>query len=184
MSSRRQAREWALQMIFELDANPDAERPLERVFDEFWNGQLRLRDPGDPGGPPDAHSRGFAEALVRGTLANRAAIDAKLTERLRNWTLDRLGSVERAVLRLGAYELLFAPDPAPAPVVINEAAVVINEAVDLAKYFGTSESGRFVNGILDALARRDRADRSRDRAKSEVWTPGAAPAPAPDAPAP
>ena len=81
MSSRRQAREWALQMIFELDANPDAERPLERVFDEFWNGQLRLRDPGDPGGPPDAHARGFAEALVRGTLANRAAIDAKLTER-------------------------------------------------------------------------------------------------------
>ena len=177
MSSRRQAREWALQMIFELDANPDAERPLERVFDEFWNGQLRLRDPGDPGGPPDAHSRGFAEALVRGTLANRAAIDAKLTERLRNWTLDRLGSVERAVLRLGAYELLFAPDPAPAP-------VVINEAVDLAKYFGTSESGRFVNGILDALARRDRADRSRDRAKSEVWTPSPAPASPSDPPAP
>jgi N utilization substance protein B len=177
MSSRRQAREWALQMIFELDANPNAERPLESVFDEFWNGQLRLREPNDPGGPPDAHAKGFAEALVRGTLANRAAIDAKLTERLRNWTLDRLGSVERAVLRLGSYELLFAPDPAPAP-------VVINEAVDLAKYFGTSESGRFVNGILDALARRDRADRSRDRAKSEVWTPGAAPATAPDAPAP
>ena len=169
MSSRRQAREWALQMIFGLDANPDPNRPLERVFDEFWNGQMRLRDPGDPGGPPDAHARGFAESLVRGTLANRADIDAKLTARLRNWTLDRLGSVERAVLRLGAYELLHAPDPAPAP-------VVINEAVDLAKYFGTNESGRFVNGILDALARRDRADRSRDRAKSEVWTPSPAPA--------
>ena len=164
MSSRRQAREWALQMIFELDANPNAERPLESVFDEFWNGQLRWREPNAPGGPPDAHAKGFAESLVRGTLANRAAIDAKLTERLRNWTLERLGSVERAVLRLGAYELLFAPDRAPAP-------VVINEAVDLAKYFGTSESGRFVNGILDALARRDRADRSRDRAKAEVWTP-------------
>ena len=53
---------------------------------------------------------------------------------------------------------------------------MINEAVDLAKFFGTSESGRFVNGILDALARRDRADRSRDRAKSEVWTPSPAPA--------
>ena len=79
MSSRRQAREWALQMIFELDANPNAERPLESVFDEFWNGQLRLRDPGDPGGPPDAHAKGFAEALVRGTLWNRR----KLIETLR-----------------------------------------------------------------------------------------------------
>lgn len=179
MSTRRQAREWALQMIFELDANPDADRPLDRVFDDFWTGLRRL-EPNRPVGPPDAHAKGFAEALVRGTLAHRAEIDAKLAARLRNWTLDRLGSVERAVLRLGAFELLFASDPAPAP-------VVINEAVDLAKYFGTNESGRFVNGILDALARRDRADRSRDRARSEVWTPGAAPdsaAPAPDAPPP
>ena len=172
MSSRRQAREWALQLLFGLDLNPDPSKTPEQVFDEFWNGQLRLREEDDAAGPPDDHARTFAESLVRGVTANREKIDEMLSARLRNWTLDRLGSVERSVLRLGAYELAFASDPAPAP-------VVINEAVDLAKFFGTTESGRFVNGILDALARRLRADRSRDAARPEVWSPGRDPAPAP-----
>ena len=167
MSTRRQAREWAVQMLFELDLNPAPERTPEQLFDEFWTGQPRLRGPEEaPGAPPDEHSRSFTETLVRGVIAHRAEIDARIQERTRNWKLERIGSVERAVLRLGVYEIVFAEDPAPAP-------VVINEAIDLAKYFGTAESGRFVNGILDAVARRHRAERSRDASRSEVWTPGA-----------
>ena len=108
MIERRKAREWALQMIFGLDQNPGQAGTAEAFFDEFWNGQLRLRAEGDESGPPSASEREFAESLVRGVVEHRDEIDEKIKARLRNWSFDRIGSLEKAVLRLGTYEIAFA----------------------------------------------------------------------------
>ena len=166
MSTRRQAREWALQMIFELDQNPEPETPLELRFAAFWKSDMRLRAPDEPPEGPEPAVRAFAESLVRGVESHLGAIDRRIQERCPNWKIDRLGSVERAVLRLGVYELVFAPETTPP-------AVAINEAVDLAKFFGSLQAGSFVNGVLDAIARRERDARSRSPRKPETWTPKA-----------
>ncbi len=164
MSTRRQAREWALQMIFELDQNPEPETPIELRFAAFWRSDMRLRAPDEPPEGPEPSIRAFAESLVRGVESHLAAVDRRIQERCPNWKIDRLGSVERAVLRLGVYELVFAPETTPP-------AVAINEAVDLAKFFGSLQAGSFVNGVLDAVARREREARAaRDRAP-RTWTP-------------
>lgn len=172
MSTRRRAREWAVQLLFQLDANPDSGKTPAEAFDAFWDGEIRLGGGAEPDAgtaaasvepreSPDDRSREFCEELVCGVMHHRAEIDELLSQRLKNWTLDRVGAAERAVLRMGVYELVFAPDPSPA-------AVIINEAVDLAKYFSTSRSGPFVNGILDAIARRQR---DRKPAVPETWSP-------------
>lgn len=200
MSTRRQAREWAVQMIFQLDANPTWEQKVEAFFEEFWNGSIsteiieaadashsnilpetmneRAFTPLRLGGRsdipadeiPDEKTRTFSQNLVLGMLRHRTDIDKSITERLRNWKLSRIGSIERAVLRLGTYELVYESDDYP-NLDQPPSAVVINEAVDLAKYFGTSESGRFVNGILDAIARKVRDRRSRSQTKPQIWSP-------------
>lgn len=200
MSTRRQAREWAVQMIFQLDANPDWEQRVDAFFEEFWNGSMEeemieaadashsniqpestneraftpLRLGGRSDIPadeiPDDKTRIFSQNLVLGMLRHRTDIDKSITERLRNWKLNRIGSIERAVLRLGTYELVYESDDYP-DLEQPPSAVVINEAVDLAKYFGTSESGRFVNGILDAIARKARDRRSRAQIKPQIWSP-------------
>ena len=166
MSTRRQAREWALQLLFELDQNPEPETPVEDRFAAFWGSELRLRAPDEPPEGPEPEYRAFAESLVRGVESRLPAIDKRIQERCPNWRIERLGSVERAVLRLGVYELVFAPETTPA-------AVAINEAVDLAKFFGSLQAGSFVNGVLDAIARRERDARSRSPRKPETWTPKA-----------
>ncbi len=134
MATRRDAREWALQIVFSLDLNTRSD--LERVFDDFF-----VVQPVD-----DDSTRGFAEALVRGVVRERKTIDEAIERYAEHWRMSRMGVVDRNVLRIAVYELMFCPDVPP--------AVVINEAIDIAKYFSHSESGRFVNGILDR-ARRD-----------------------------
>ncbi len=166
MSTRRQAREWALQLVFELDQNPEPEEPPEARFAAFWTSELRLRAPDEPPEGPEPEIRAFAEGLVRGVETHLSAIDRRIRERCPNWKIERLGSVERSVLRLGVYELVFAPETTPA-------AVAINEAVDLAKFFGSLQAGSFVNGVLDAVARRERDARSRAAGRPETWTPKA-----------
>ena len=161
MATRRQAREWALQMLFQFDLNPVEK--LEDAFAEFWERQVTAQaedqdtrasrtvltreaaEASDPARPVSPRIRAFAEKLVRGVVANRAPIDARLTEYVRNWPLHRMGGVERNVMRLAFYELFFDAETPP--------VVCINEAVDLAKYFSNAEAGRFVNGILDRAAR-------------------------------
>ena len=166
MSTRRQAREWALQILFELDQNPEPEVPPEARFAAFWASELRLRSPDEPPEGPEPAIRAFAESLVRGVESHRAAIDRRIGERCPNWKIERLGSVERSVLRLGVYELVFAPETTPA-------AVAINEAVDLAKFFGSLQAGSFVNGVLDAIARRERDARSSRGRAPQTWSPKA-----------
>ncbi|MBN1558122.1 MAG: transcription antitermination factor NusB [Lentisphaerae bacterium] len=127
MATRRQGREWAIQLLFELDLNPgEVETVLARFFETY---------------PADARTRAFTEAAVRGVMAHREALDGLLRQYARNWDLRRMGVIERNVLRLGLYELRYCGAIPP--------AVVINEAVDIAKYFSMTESGKFVNGILD-----------------------------------
>ena len=147
-------------MLCQAELNPPFD--VDSMIDAFWRQQWQIAQElktaeeafADPVAdePPDAPElvaparfREFAEARVRGFLADKSTIDSLLEPHLDHWSMYRLGTVERNVLRLGAWELSNCPDVPP--------AVVINEAVDLAKYFSNTESGRFVNGVLDKLRR-------------------------------
>jgi transcription antitermination protein NusB len=87
--------------------------------------------------------RKFTEELTRGTRENLAAIDIRLKKSAENWDIRRMGVIDRNVMRLAIYEMLYRPDIPP--------AVSINEAVDIAKFFSSTESGKFVNGVLDRI---------------------------------
>ena len=129
MGTRRKAREKALQMLFQLDFHND---DAEIICSTFWTGN-----------PVGQKVREFAEELVKGTCANRESIDRMISSTMENWTMNRLASVDKAILRLATYELIYMAD--------IPSKVTINEAVEIAKNYGTEESGRFVNGILDRI---------------------------------
>lgn len=130
LTRRSRAREVALQLLFQFDFNPSMERP---VIEQFLHDRLR-----DPAG------EAFCRQLFDGVLQNRDAIDEQLAQVAENWRLQRMAAVDRNVLRLGGFELLFRADvPVPA---------AINEAVELARRFGSKDSPAFVNGILDRIA--------------------------------
>jgi transcription antitermination protein NusB len=124
VGSRREARERALGLLYEAEAKGQA--PAEVL--------AALPVPPDP----------FAVELVEGVDAHRDRLDDLIRRFARDWRLERMPALDRAVLRLGAYELVYRPD---VPV-----AAAISEAVELAKRFSTDESGRFVNGVLGAIA--------------------------------
>jgi N utilization substance protein B len=146
---RRRSREIALQVLHVMDVNPElaAEDALARVLEHLVTPRGLVQEDDDD----DAFSSGDAlparpdaalvEELVRGVGAQRVALDEALTRLSRNWRLERIAVVERNVIRLALWELLHAPS-----VPIN---VVINEAIELAKRFGTAEGAAFVNGLLD-----------------------------------
>ncbi|ACX52389.1 NusB antitermination factor [Ammonifex degensii KC4] len=128
--SRRRAREAALMVLFQVDVGGAVpEEALERTLAEWRLGNA---------------SREFATSLVLGTLAYRPQIDRVIEELSQRWRLERMNRVDRNVMRLALYELLFRQDIPP--------AVAINEAVELAKRYGGEESPRFVNGILGKVA--------------------------------
>ena len=129
---RRKAREFALQVLFQLDIRK--EKPTITLFKRFWAEN-----------ESDDEVRAFTEEIVTGTYKHLKAVNAKVLACAKNWTLDRMAVVDRNVLRMAAYEILYRMDIPP--------SVTINEAIELAKKFGTDESGAFVNGILDSLAR-------------------------------
>ncbi|MHB8846604.1 MAG: transcription antitermination factor NusB [Nitrospirota bacterium] len=129
---RRKAREFALQILFQLDIRK--EKPTLTLFKRFWTEF-----------EPDDEVRAFTEEIVKGTFKHLKAINEKILASAKNWSLDRMATVDRNVLRMAAYEILFRMDIPP--------SVTINEAIELAKKFGTDESGAFVNGILDNVAR-------------------------------
>lgn len=175
MATRREAREWAVQILFQLDLNASPDDEMQSVFDEFWANQLRMRmeeakespDESTFTGPwrdriAEKRIRQFTERLVHGVRQNLAVVDETLTKYAQNWDIRRMGGIERNVLRMGIYELLFRAKDVPL-------AVVINEAVDVGKFFGTRESGRFINGILDRVAK----ERPADGLPAEQWTPTA-----------
>jgi N utilization substance protein B len=135
MGRRTKARECAFQMLYQGEIGGE---PIERVREGFW--RLRATSPA---------TREMADRLASGAWARREEIDALVGEAATRWRLERIATVERTILRLGTYELL-AEAATPA-------AVVIDEAVEMAKRFGDAESAAFVNGVLDAVRRRVRA---------------------------
>lgn len=131
MSRRSRAREVALQLLFQRDHNAAVARPAIEAFAEE-----RLRDP---------ETRRFCMELLDGVVGHLEEIDAKLAAAADNWRLPRMATVDRNLLRLGAFEILFLKDTPP--------AVALDEAIELARRFGSAESSAFVNGVLDRLRR-------------------------------
>jgi transcription antitermination protein NusB len=130
MGRRRRAREVALQFLYQLDLRGEDDPFLHEQ--EFWarhalSGEAKM----------------LAETLVRGTKANQAKIDQVIEQYTENWDLERMAVVDRNILRVAVYEMLWT---AGAPW-----KVVINEAIEIAKKFGTKESSRFINGVLDRV---------------------------------
>lgn len=129
MSRRSRAREVVLQVLYRDDLNPvdDVTGDAEFLHQRLQNDEQLVE---------------FAKTLLFGVRRNRDELDPMLSERADNWSLDRMAATDRNVLRLGAFEMLYADTPP---------RVAINEAVDLAKRFGSKQSAQFVNGILDRL---------------------------------
>lgn len=132
MGVRHRARERALQCLYQWESTG---APIDRVLERFWRTQEEPEE-----------IRRFAERLVRGTVGIAEALDPVIAEQAANWRLDRMGMVDRNILRLGAYELLREADTPP--------AVAIDEAIELAKRFSGDEAGQFINGVLDGIRQR------------------------------
>ncbi len=130
MGARTSGREAALQMLFALETSGD---PIDRVLAAYWR-----ETPGDPEG------RDYADAVARGVAGELALVDEAVRKASTNWRLERMARVDRNVLRLGAWELLHSQ--------AVPRAVILDEAVELAKRFGSEESSAFVNGVLDRIA--------------------------------
>src|SRR5271157_3327057 len=154
MGQRREARERAVQFLFQHDLNPPEN--LEEALGHFWLTQQATAIAEEKAGanwgqkvelpPPTAEeltTRLFADKLIRGVVEHRTELDARIKQHAENWDLHRMAVVDRNILRLAIYEMLHREDIPP--------VVSINEAVDIAKKFSTEDSGKFVNGILDKV---------------------------------
>ncbi len=129
MGVRRKAREIALQIIYSTDTNS---QDVKDTLNMYWEQN-----------PTEHEVVEFTNILVVGAIDNMAKIDELITKYTKNWNLSRMASVDRNILRVAIYELVFYKE--------TPVNVVINEAVELAKKFSTNESGGFVNGILDKV---------------------------------
>ena len=129
MGNRRKAREFATQVLFHMEFNPgNPDETFELIFKNF-NASRSLR--------------AFSRRLVCGVSENQAYLDELIRQSSQHWRLERMSRVDRTILRLGAYEILFIKDIPP--------KVSIDEAVELGKKYGTEESGAFINGVLDNI---------------------------------
>lgn len=137
--TRRQAREMAVQTLYQMDMNEvTVDVALQAALEEL----IEEEDTVDVHPTDDVQ---FLRQIVKGASSNVELIDRVLEKYLTGWSIDRLSKVDRQILRLGTYEMFFeegAPD-----------AVILNEAIELAKHFGTDESGKFVNGVLGQMVR-------------------------------
>ncbi len=133
MIKRRKARELALQILFQADVgNLPIEEAMETTLSEAVDA--------------DEEIRSYAVQLVQGVWGQKSDLDAQIQGVTRNWTVERMAAIDRNLIRIALYEILNVPDV--------PYRVAINEAVELAKEYGTTESRRFVNGVLGALVRR------------------------------
>jgi len=146
---RTRSREFALQVLYQIDIN---HAEVDEVLPDFW---LDRSDPALLAGEKEAleedkkdpEVREYAESLVRGTLAGLEDIDRTIERYAENWTIRRMAYVDRNILRLSTYEIR-SVDAIPVK-------VAINEAVELAKRYGEPDSSKFVNGILDKIAKNE-----------------------------
>ncbi len=155
MGARREGREAAVQFLYQRDLNAGA--AADAVAD-FW--EIR---------PATKKVRDFGMAIAEGVLSHQDAIDDRIRKIASNYDLHRIAAVDRNILRIAIYEMLFCPDVPP--------VVSINEAIEIAKRFGSEDSGRFVNGILDKI----RGELPRPPRQAHPAPPARPPAPSSEA---
>jgi N utilization substance protein B len=132
MGTRRRARELALQLLYQFELTDASPEEMQAGFEEWRNASDDVRN--------------FADTLLRGTLVRIEELDEELVRQTTHWRLERLAAVDRNILRLAMYELIYETG--------TPHAVVIDEAIEIAKKYGTKDSGRFVNGVLDGFVKR------------------------------
>ena len=137
MGSRRNSRICALQTLYQMEVNPvGMETAIRKYWDYFGpvtDSEQRLEE-----------IRKFTNELVRGVVGNRDRIDEEIQESSKNWKLKRMAMVDRNILRVAVFELIFLID--------IPKRVTINEAIELGKKFGSEDSGSFINGVLDNIS--------------------------------
>ncbi len=147
MRKRTQAREFALQILYQYEMNQQDPHDLLR---EFWHENNSMAE--------DIQS--YTEKLVLGTIENLPTLDAVIVRHAENWHLARMAVIDRNILRFAAFELLFMIDEIPPK-------VAINEAVNIAKKFSQEEAGKFVNGILDKINHTERTQKAGPNAAGD-----------------
>jgi N utilization substance protein B len=141
ITGRRQAREWVVQFLFQTEFNPGE---LDEALELFWADEEKQ---------PLDRDRDYVNEVIHGVIDQQVKIDRTLKRYTHNWDVDRLGVLDRIVLRVAVYEMLFRSDVPP--------VVSINEAIEIAKAFSGQKSARFVNGVLDRIQKElDRPARS------------------------
>ncbi len=131
---RRQSRELSLQILFQTEFAPQMNlKDLSSVFEKTFDHSVME----------------YTMTVVEGVNANKERIDAKISSASAHWKIDRMASVDRNILRIAVYEMIFAKETL-------EPKIVINEAIEIAKIFGTQESSAFVNGLLDQILRNEK----------------------------
>jgi len=159
MTRRTRGREIALQVLYQVEQNPGfGDEEVRRFVARRLLGDRTLVQ--------------FADALIAGVARHKPELDALIAGVAENWRLDRMAAIDRNILRLGAFEMLFCPEV--------PTKVAINEALELAKRYSTAQSSRFVNGILDRL----QAAETQPPAAPVAPAPATTPAPEPEPPAP
>jgi len=143
MGKRRRGRECALQCLYQWDVTG---RDPEEIMEGYWEGHPA---------PPEV--RRFARQLFHGAVSRAEGLDRVIGAQTEHWRLERIGTVERAILRLGAYELLHTDD--------TPAAVAIDEAIELSKRYCGSDAAQFVNGVLDGIRVRVAGETEADRTR-------------------
>jgi len=137
LSTRRAGRELALQALYSKDLVQDANFALKRITESFAEGEEPMLE-------VDSRSFSFATELVNGVAAHLAEIDGRIAEKSKHWSMSRMARVDLNILRLAVFELLFRSD--------IPKNVTMNEAIEVAKKYGSEDSASFVNGILDEIA--------------------------------
>jgi N utilization substance protein B len=135
VASRRKGRILAFQALYCWES---ARIPVEELLQFSWLESEKLQ-------AIDAHIAAFSRLLIAGTVENIKAVDGMIKKHLHNWDISRLNRVDLAILRISVYALLFQKDIAP--------SIVIDEAIGISREFGTDDSFRFINGVLDAVRR-------------------------------
>jgi N utilization substance protein B len=128
-NGRRATREWIVQFLFQLDFNPE---PIDIALKDFWEEK-----------EPNEREKTYAEEIIKGVVQRKDELDDRLSQYAKRWDSERMGAVDRTVMRVALFEMLYREDVPP--------VVSINEAVHFAKDFSSFQSGRFVNGVLDRI---------------------------------
>ena len=136
MGARRKARELALQMLFQHDMSGNAPEQIIETFEELHKSKPNTRE--------------FAAKIFHGTVAHMPAIDEMIQNQAENWRLSRMAAVDRNIIRMSVYEFLHEDD--------TPKLVIIDEAIEIAKKYGTQKSSQFINGILDGILKRYNLD--------------------------